>query len=202
MGVLPIHLIMSLLSLFNTSSLLFFFLIWGLTLSQSTSIIYLRTTISPTTTTSIVSVRPPTAVSSSNSYTLLGCYNEVPISDGDRAVGAAGEYLSPSITPEILTAPICLAACSRASVPGKKGNYTYVALENSQYVLLLFIPSKTKKVLRIDSNSYCSTILENAFVVKPSRTCQISLTLLTAIQFALAIRTQAVEVSGFSPSIN
>ncbi|EPE25540.1 hypothetical protein GLAREA_01452 [Glarea lozoyensis ATCC 20868] len=127
---------MSLKELVKTRTQVLLLLISSLTHAQdttdTTSTLSLTTTLPPTTTTSIVSVLPPTAVPSSNSYTLLGCYNEVPLENGNLAVGAAGEYLVPSIVPENFTAPTCLAACEGSLAPEGQGNYTYAALENSR----------------------------------------------------------------------
>jgi hypothetical protein len=125
---------MSLLLPLRLSAILQLFITSSLTRAQDTSTLVLTTTLEPTTTTSIVSILPPIPVPSSNNYTLIGCYNEVSLGGGNRAVGNASEYLTPFVIPETMTTPLCLAACSSSSSTNGSGNYTYAALENSRYI--------------------------------------------------------------------
>ena len=101
--------------------------------SQSTSTVYISTTtLDPTTTTSIVSIGPPTAVPSSDSYILIGCYNEISPDTGARALGLSGQYFRTDVPPDTMTGLLCLDGCAAELAPDGAGNYMYAALENSR----------------------------------------------------------------------
>jgi hypothetical protein len=139
---------MSFLDPLRISIILLLFIVTSLTQAQETSTLFLTTTLESTTTTTIVSVPLPTPVPTSNSYTLLGCYNEAPLDDDNRALGNAGGYLVPFILPETMTMPMCLEACSSSTPTDGNGNYTYAALENSRYDSKPFYthPDKTQNI--------------------------------------------------------
>lgn len=117
---------------FRSSVIFIILLISTRILSQTTSTEYSTTTLPSSTTTSTVSVDAPTVVPSSDSYTLLGCYKELPLGE-NRAVGNAGDFVAPILIPETLTVPICLDACKGSSTTNDTGNYTFAAVENSRY---------------------------------------------------------------------
>ena len=75
----------------------------------------------------------PIFVPGDSTWTLLGCYNELPANSSARALGITGSYISPVLSsPDALTVPGCLDGCGVALSPNGAGAYPYAAVEDSR----------------------------------------------------------------------